>query len=203
MFHENGDGPWDLDEVWTHEQFEINLTKTAAVVPDLVAQLCAHELPFDSPKHIVWMDNLFTSARLTTTLQNENIGAAGTVRIGKTQRENNEEKAITKIGHTTKEQSRGLDSRLRGLRSKHEGQIPWGMQYCCLSQDKQSVQFGWQDARIVLFMSTVHNGKQWVIRRRRRPAKTSTNSKTTRKPFGNRVEKEMKIPKWVDETIII
>ena len=199
MFHENGDGPWDLDEVWTDEQFEINLTKTAAVVPDLVAQLCAHELPFDSPKHIVWMDNLFTSARLMTTLRNENIGAAGTVRMGKTQRENNEEKAITKIGHTTKEQNRGLDSRLRGLRSKHEGQIPWGTQYCCLSQDKQSVQFGWQDARIVLFMSTVHNGKQWVIRRRRRPAKTSTNSKTTRKPFGNRVEKEMKIPKWVDE----
>ncbi|EKG09020.1 hypothetical protein MPH_14001 [Macrophomina phaseolina MS6] len=61
------------------------------------------------------------------------------------------------------------------------------------------MQFGWQDARIVLFMSTVHDGKQWVIRRRRRPTKTSTNSKITRKPFGDNVEQDMEIPRWADE----
>ncbi|EKG08982.1 Pectate lyase catalytic [Macrophomina phaseolina MS6] len=199
MFHSNGEGPWDLDEYYTDEQYEINLTQTAAVVPDLVAQLCPHELPFDSPKYIVWIDNLLTSARLMTTLRNENIGAAGTVRMGKTQREKNEEKAASKKKQATKEDNRGLHQRLRDLRSKNEGQIEWGTQYCCLSQDEQSMQFGWQDARIVLFMSTVHDGKQWVIRRRRRPTKTSTNSKITQKPFGDNVEQDMEIPRWADE----
>lgn len=136
-FHSNGEGPWDLDEYYTDEQYEISLTQTAAVVPDLVAQLCPHELPFDSPKYIVWIDNLFTSARLMTTLRSENIGAAGTVRMGKTQREKNEEKGAGKKKQATKEDNRGLDQRLRDLRSKHEGQIEWGTQYCCLSQDKQ------------------------------------------------------------------
>lgn len=103
MSHSNGEGPWDLDEYYTDEHHEINLMQTAAVVPDLMAQLCPHELPFDSPKYIVWMGNLFTSARLMTTLRSQNIGAAGTVRMGKTQREKNEEKTASKKKQVTKE----------------------------------------------------------------------------------------------------
>jgi hypothetical protein len=46
--------------------------------------------------HIVWLDNLFTSARLLATLRDIGIRAAGTVRTSQTAREKNTEKASTK-----------------------------------------------------------------------------------------------------------
>jgi succinate dehydrogenase/fumarate reductase flavoprotein subunit len=42
--------------------------------------------------HTVWLDNLFTSSKLLTTLRNYGVGAAGTVRTGQTKREETEEK---------------------------------------------------------------------------------------------------------------
>ena len=42
-------------------------------------------------QHVVWLDNLFTSARLLTELLAEGFGAAGTVRTQKTEREKREE----------------------------------------------------------------------------------------------------------------
>jgi len=43
--------------------------------------------------HAIHLDNLFTSSKLLTTLQEYSVGAAGTVRTGQTWREVNDEKA--------------------------------------------------------------------------------------------------------------
>ena len=42
--------------------------------------------------HVVWLDNLFTSSKLLSTLRDLGIGAAGTVRTAHTRREENIEK---------------------------------------------------------------------------------------------------------------
>jgi hypothetical protein len=49
-------------------------------------------MPNGGKGHTVWIDNLFTSSKLLSTLRNYGIGAAGTVRTGQTKREENEEK---------------------------------------------------------------------------------------------------------------
>ena len=82
-------------------------------------------------QHVIWLDNLFTSARLLRQLKQEGFGAAGTVRTSKTAREKIEEK-----GHTVlKEQNRGLDPLLSSLKLDHNTQIPWGQLY--LASDKE------------------------------------------------------------------
>ena len=42
---------------------------------------------FDKHKHIIWLDNLFTSVKLLNQLRKEGIGAVGTVQTTKTRRE--------------------------------------------------------------------------------------------------------------------
>ncbi|KAF2184760.1 hypothetical protein K469DRAFT_578263, partial [Zopfia rhizophila CBS 207.26] len=69
----------------------------------------------------------------------------------------------------------------------------------CLLNDNQFIQFAWQDLRVVLFMSAVHRGQEWVTQLRRRLAKTATNSAITEAPFGDEPCKEMVIPLWDDE----
>jgi hypothetical protein len=44
--------------------------------------------------HTIWLDNLFTSARLLEVLRELGIGGAGTVRTTKTKREEKEEKVV-------------------------------------------------------------------------------------------------------------
>ena len=74
MFHAKGDkyGPVDLDDYWTKD---LGLSKTQAVVLDLLKQ---QGISNDN-WHIVWLDNLFTSARLLTILRKLGFGAADTV----------------------------------------------------------------------------------------------------------------------------
>ena len=58
MWHAKGEkrGPWDLDDFWTED---LGFSKTQAVVFDLVKQQGIS----DKSMHIIWMDNLFTSAK--------------------------------------------------------------------------------------------------------------------------------------------
>ena len=51
---------------------------------------------------------------------------------------------------------------------------------------------------MVLFMITVHTGKKKVQRLRKRPAKTSTNARTSRAPFGDLTVKKLDIPDFID-----
>ena len=48
---------------------------------------------------------------------------------------------------------------LAELKLTHAAQIPWGELYGELSEDGQVMEFAWKDANVVLFMSTVDNGK--------------------------------------------
>src|SRR6266513_1594077 len=49
-------------------------------------------MPNQGNRYAVHLDNLFTSSKLLTTLQEYGVGAAGTVRTGQTRREVNNEK---------------------------------------------------------------------------------------------------------------
>ena len=41
----------------------------------------------------------------------------------------------------------------------HTAQIPWGTLYGELSKGHTVIEFVWADAQVVLFMSTVHDGR--------------------------------------------
>lgn len=60
------------------------------------------------------------------------------------------------------------------------------------------MQFAWKDANVVLFKSTVSNGRVQVNRWRRRPATTATDAAQTRKVFGDQAIKELSIPEFID-----
>ena len=53
----------------------------------------------------------------------------------------------------------GFSPLLTDLKLVHTAQIPWGILYAELSKDRTVMEFAWADAQIVLFMSTVHDGK--------------------------------------------
>ena len=188
MYHAKGDqlGPVDLDDFWTND---LKFSKTQAVVLDLVTQKGI----LNNFQHVIWLDNLFTSARLLRQLKQEGFGAAGTVRTSKTAREKIEEKDQTAL----KEQNRGLNPLLSSLKLDHNAQIPWGQLY--LVSDGEVLQAAWKDQNVVLFMSTVSTGIESVLRNRRRPAKSATNSRTSREVFGDSPTKKLLIPRFIDD----
>ena len=87
LWHVKGDGndqgPQGLRTMWEKKGF----SKTQAVVLELMTRM-----PNKGKGHAVHLDNLFTSSKLLTTLRKYGIGAAGTVRTGRTQREENDDK---------------------------------------------------------------------------------------------------------------
>ena len=92
LFHQKGsrpqDGPVDVDRFWIEKENGYCFSKTQAVVLDLLLQEDGTGKRWLQPgKHIVWLDNLFTSIQLFTTLRLLGIGAAGTVRTTTTKRE--------------------------------------------------------------------------------------------------------------------
>jgi len=78
LWHVRGDGkdqgPQGLRTTWKEQGF----SKTQAVVLELITRI-----PNGGKRHTVWLDNLFTSSKLLSTLRNYGIGAAGTVRTAK------------------------------------------------------------------------------------------------------------------------
>jgi hypothetical protein len=87
LWHVKGDktdqGPQGLRAIWEKKGF----SKTQAVVLELMTRM-----PNEGRGHAVYLDNLFTSSKLLSTLRDYGIEAAGTVRTGKSKREENEEK---------------------------------------------------------------------------------------------------------------
>ena len=51
---------------------------------------------------------------------------------------------------------------------------------------------------MVLFISTVSNSRETIKRLRRRPAKTVTNTRTSRTIFGEMITKELDIPIFIN-----
>ena len=161
---------------------------------DLVAQ----EDIAKNHSHIIWLDNLFTSARLLSQLDIEGFRATGTVRTTSTSREELEVKEGTKAQKKSQEPNRGLDQRLLDLRTKWNSALEWGKLYKSLSEDDNVAKFAWKDQNVVLFMSTVSNPRKTVTRLRRRPAKTATNARTSRAIFKEISTKQLNIPAFID-----
>ena len=65
------------------------------------------------------------------------------------------------IGQKKKERPEQIDGQLSKLKLVHSAQIPWGEVYGSTSKDHQVMEFAWKDANVVLFMSTVHDGKPY------------------------------------------
>lgn len=92
LFHVKGDGktdgPQELNRHWLNGPPNTRtFSKTQAVVLEL-----ATRLPENGKGHCIWMDNLFTSDKLLRELRDRGIGGAGTVRMSKTKREENEKR---------------------------------------------------------------------------------------------------------------
>ena len=193
MHHAKGEknGPVDLEDYWTKW---LGFSKTEAVVLDLVTQegICSKN------KHIVWLDNLFTSTRLLQQLKEEGFGAAGTVRTTKTAREDIEASKGTQAQKQNKNENRGFKRSLANLKLEHNTQIPWGQLHAEVNDDGDILQVAWKDQNVVLFMTTVDKPGDTIIRKRRRPAKTATNSKTSWAVFGDSVEMDLPIPVFID-----
>ena len=189
MWHAKDDkkDPVDLDDFFLKDGF----SKTQAIVLDLLSQ----QGIFNASKHIVWLDNLFTSARLLKELRERDFEGAGTVRTTKTQREIIEENDDFP---KQKEQNHGLNFSLSELKLRYNAVLEWGKLYGCVSEDKQMISFAWKDQNVVLFMSTVSNGTKNVIRPRRRSAITSINARTSRAVFGEETVKELVISEFID-----
>ena len=186
-----GEGPQDICDYWTDD---LGFNKTQAVVLDLIAQ----DGIAKDYTHILWLDNLFTSARLLTQLNIEGFGAAGTVRTTTTRREDFEATEGTQAQREHTEPNRGLDPRLAELKTKWNVALEWGKLYGSLSEDGKVLEFGWKDQNVVLFMTTIDNGRKTVKRLRRRPSKTATNARTSRAVFGDQVRKELSIPEFIN-----
>ena len=137
LSHAKGDklGPVDLDEFWTKEE---GFSKTQAAVLDLLTQQGISS----NNRHVVWLDNLFTSARLLSILRDIGFGAAGTVRVTKTKRDEFEEKHGTEAQKQQKEKNRGLDIFLSDLKLEYGAQLEWGQLYGAISEDGTVAQFG-------------------------------------------------------------
>ena len=185
------EGPQGLNDTWTND---LGFNRTQAVVLDLVTQEGIARDHF----HILWLDNLFSSSRLFSQLDHEGLGAAGTVRVTTTKSEDLEAKEGTKAQRERAEPRRGLEERILELRTKWNSALDWCKLYGSISEDKKVMQFGWKDQNVVLFMTTVSNGRKTIKSLRRRPAKTATNARTSRVMFGDEAQKELPIPEFIN-----
>ena len=109
------------------------------------------------------MDNLFSKPKLFSLLQQLGIGACGTCR-------------------------RDVTTPIFGNLDKWNPQ--WGTLHSRIAEAYQDIQGNgkvlcsiWQDSNKVGFLSTIHDGTEWVVRNCKKPKATSTQAAITKKPF--------------------
>ncbi|KAF2805046.1 uncharacterized protein BDZ99DRAFT_524772 [Mytilinidion resinicola] len=61
------------------------------------------------------------------------------------------------------------------------------------------MEFAWKDATVVLFLSTIHNGQNYIAKLRKRPSTVSTGYRQTAKVFGDKARKELDIPDFIEK----
>ena len=181
----------NLNEYWTKTE---GFFKMQAVVLDLLYQ---HDI-FNQQQHIVWLDNLFTSARLLNVLRMKDFEDVETVRTTKTKREVIEEKEDSLAQKQKKERNRGLLPFLAELKTTYEAQLNWGALYECVTDVENVLIFAWKNQNVMLFMSMMSNDQNMIERFRRRPAKTATNSASFWAVFDDEKIKSLSIPKFID-----
>ena len=173
LWHSKGSGPVGIKKI----PKALGKNKTAATVPFLLELL--PKRPTNSP-YIVWLDNLFSSTKLFEHLRQLGFGATGTARIN----------SGICADFVAKKQA-----------DQKKVSIPWGTLFSEPTISNKVAQSAWKDNALVLFLSTTHQTSpdQVIIRHRKRPATTSTSAKTARKAFGSEPEKDLPIPKFVDD----
>jgi hypothetical protein len=152
---------------------EEGLTKTGSMVYQLL-----QKLPQEPGHYTVYLDNYFISINLFKQLRNIGIGACGTTRPSASP-QFHPTLAVLKESTLTTE---------------------WNSLYADI-KDK-TLCIAWQDNNTVTALSTVHTIHQetdWITRKRKCPAKTSTNATTARKPFNGQPTAELKIPRLIDD----
>jgi hypothetical protein len=128
--------------------------------------------------YILYLDNYSTSIPLFSTLQKENIGAAGTRRPSGTD----------------------FPALLIVLRRNWPSKLEWGTTIADIVDDVLCI--GWQDNNFVLGLSTVHTvheASSWVTSKRNRPSETSTNAITAREVFGDLPFMNLDIPAFIND----
>jgi hypothetical protein len=147
-----------------------SLTPTSSLVCSLALML--------PRRHIaIYMDNYFTSIPLFVKLQACKFGVVGTTRPHK-----------------------AFPDSLSIIKRRFRKKLPWNTLVTAVEQEILCL--AWQDNNIVLGLSNIHTmdkAEDWVERKRRRPAKTSTNGHLFREVFGNDPVKELPIPCFIDD----
>jgi len=122
------------------------------------------------------MDSYFTSVPLFHRLQQLLYGAVGTTRPHKDFPE-----ALCSLNHSN-------------------SKLEWNTLLARVVNN--TLCLAWQDNNIVLALSTihtVHTAEDFVLRERKRPAKTSTSGRIVRAVFGDQPTKELGIPTFIDD----
>jgi hypothetical protein len=129
------------------------------------------------PKAIyhVFLDNLFPSPSLLRALRKQQIGATGTCRANS-----------------------GIFRGFVELKATNGKGLPWGELRVIPTIDGQVNQFAWKDNALVLALSTVYDGTEYIIRNRRRPNATTAAARDARSVFGQDTQKELLIPTFID-----
>jgi hypothetical protein len=124
----------------------------------------ALNLPYKDYPFTIFMDNLFTTLPLFSTLRSYGIGACGTVYADRF------------LGHFAEET----------LEKNNSKMLQWGEIQTvteCPNGNNPVLLIIWQDQRVVKLMSTIHDGTGYQLRPRRRPKNTSTMNAGTRAIF--------------------
>jgi len=123
----------------------------------------------------VFLDNLFPTPTLFRILREQQIGATGTCRMNS-----------------------GIYKGFVTLKSTEGKGLPWGELRVMPTVDGQVNQFAWKDNALVLALSTVYEGTEYVIRSRRRPNARTAAGRAARQVFGSQPRKELPIPAFID-----
>jgi hypothetical protein len=123
------------------------------------------------------MDNYFILVPLFVELQACNFGVVGTTRPYKT-----------------------FPDSLSTIKKRFTKKLSWNILVAAVEQDIFCI--AWQDNNIILGLSNIHTidkAEDWVEKKRKHPAKISTNGRIIREVFGNDPVKEFWIPCFIDD----
>lgn len=131
-----------------------------------------HTLPQrDELRYIIAMDNFFTVPSVISAMRMEGVGCIGTARARR--------------GWPPSEYKRVTDDRFNSL--------------YLLNDQKNFLIARWVDNNVVTMVSTVHTGKEEIMRLRRRPRKTKQNKAHVDLVWGQEPVKEIHIPGLIDD----
>jgi len=122
-------------------------------------------------QYVCGMDNLFTTRQVMTESRSLGVGVVGTARARR--------------GWPPKEIKQVSDERFNTF---------------YLLKDQANYLIGrWVDNNIVTMVSTLHTGREEILRFRRRPRTTTTNRHHINRVWGDQSIKEINIPKVIDD----